>query len=832
MPPSKRRKTNKAGSRSNSRATTPVPPSRPESPVPNNETLNPPLVLASAKRRGVFECDYCHSDISQHCRIRCAHCPDFDLCTECFLTTDHTTAVARLKASHDAKTAVDNLSSSEPQYGGGKKSPGASSWASGSGAINHNDSHGYRVCDSTRYPMFPPPRGIRPARAFGIADTPASNNNNNGTTSTSKVNFSEETLAKDEETKKKEDTAMDIVDSPQKPKKDTENLEGASTPGPLAQDAMQMNLPDDPKLVWTVEEDLRLLDAIEENGLGNWLDISEAISGNGSVGKSPKRCMERYFDDFLGRYGHILPPYTLVAAEDAPAEEKIPGDGGGDGKADVAPLEAAGTPGSVSSGTKDMDPTRLSKRRHSIMVRTNTSTSNQSLNRFNKILKPAPTDSLPEYQVVLKAFPNPLVPKREIPVVRGQEVLRDQSARAEHAFVKLISTQKEDEAAATRKLWKETKLNTPGGPTVLPERPDDVVQAPGSQLAGFMPRRGDFDIEYENDAEQALADMEFLPGESDADKLLKLQVLQIYNEKLREREKRKAFIVERRLHDYRHNQKVDESLPRDERDLVRRMRLVERFHDPDEHKKFLEDVLKAKALRKEIAKLQMYRRIGITSEVEAERYELDKARRIFHKTAVLKEAALQGEDKIASTAASGDTTATASGGTPGKKAEPPAEEKTLLWKGYNYNNRDRRRSLGSQDGANAGSDIVQMQESSKEATGEESKEGAASSDSKETSSTGNNTGSQGFAIETMEGFKFLTRKEVELCRRLELPPKLYTEVKKVLIHESFNMGLVDSDDSVSRRTIVQIDVEKKGAVVDFFVRAGWLKGTSSVSSST
>jgi hypothetical protein len=34
------------------------------------------LILTSEKRRGIYECDYCHSDISQLPRIRCAVCSD------------------------------------------------------------------------------------------------------------------------------------------------------------------------------------------------------------------------------------------------------------------------------------------------------------------------------------------------------------------------------------------------------------------------------------------------------------------------------------------------------------------------------------------------------------------------------------------------------------------------------------------------------------------------------------------------------------------------------------------------------------------------------------
>ena len=54
----------------------------------------------------------------------------------------------------------------------------------------------------------------------------------------------------------------------------------------------------------------------------------------------------------------------------------------------------------------------------------------------------------------------------------------------------------------------------------------------------------------------------------------------------------------------------DQLRPLDERDMVSRMRLFARFHTPKEHETFIQDLLKAKRLRKDIAKLQMCRRMG------------------------------------------------------------------------------------------------------------------------------------------------------------------------------------------------------------------------------
>jgi len=69
----------------------------------------------------------------------------------------------------------------------------------------------------------------------------------------------------------------------------------------------------------------------------------------------------------------------------------------------------------------------------------------------------------------------------------------------------------------------------------------------------------------------------------------------------------------------------------------------------------------------------------------------------------------------------------------------------------------------------------------------------------------------------------LSRKELALCERQKIYPVQYLEIKKVLIHESLVNGLLDKDSSnSSKRTIVKIDVERRGNVIEFLVRAGWI----------
>lgn len=59
------------------------------------------------------------------------------------------------------------------------------------------------------------------------------------------------------------------------------------------------------------------------------------------------------------------------------------------------------------------------------------------------------------------------------------------------------------------------------------------------EIVGFWPKRNEFDTEYFNEAEIEVAELEFLDDDTDEDREMKLKVLEIYNMRLAEREKRK-----------------------------------------------------------------------------------------------------------------------------------------------------------------------------------------------------------------------------------------------------------------------------------------------------
>ena len=60
-----------------------------------------------------------------------------------------------------------------------------------------------------------------------------------------------------------------------------------------------------------------------------------------------------------------------------------------------------------------------------------------------------------------------------------------------------------------------------------------------AEISGYMPLRHEFAVEWDDDAELILADMEFKDDDPDRDQ--KLKILSIYNAKLDERASRKQF---------------------------------------------------------------------------------------------------------------------------------------------------------------------------------------------------------------------------------------------------------------------------------------------------
>ncbi|KAL7465350.1 hypothetical protein ACHAXS_005675 [Conticribra weissflogii] len=819
-----------------------------KTPGPSNTPARP-LVLLGDKPRGLYECDYCRADLTRAPRIRCATCPDFDLCLDCFATADHERIGREKRAWVDGKLELSGGRGGVADNDLGTYVDGE--WIS---FFRHRPDHGYVVADSARFALFPSSRSVCAVPVAAQSECEGEGESEGegeregeGVTCGSVAGISK---AGDEQDMSREISAGKATsteprhskdraipsdeDAVPKDGNDGEDDDDLPDPKPAPQPKFEYHLLHEPKQSsnrWTAEEDLRLLDAILTCGLGNWPDIAEHVSGGGGGGdgtgaggegtapsssagatgstssalgvKTEKKCMERYLDDFLGRYGHILPPYTLVP---------VPVEDSSDGNVDANDDDGQGT------DTAAIPTDRKRRRRPSndddIDDDVDDATSSTRKKQNYRIL---PTEHLEGYDAL---WPNPYIPPNT-GSKRGDPVGRDLWYKSEQDYIKTLSkagSRIDAEQIKAEFLERRAKNIAGYEAKVLPPRMEDIRTMPGCELAGYMPRRGDFDMEWDNDAEKMIADMEFSPDDSPEDQELKLEVIRIFNTKLDERERRKKFILDWNLLNYREHQAKMWALPPDERHLVHRMRMFARFHAREEHEALVQKILEAKRLRKEIAKLQMYRRMGIRSLADAEKFELDKVRREYHIAEWRKkEAEKKKADADAARAAKENAEGASVLKSGGSGAEmilgTGANRSMAIWKQYQADDsvRKSKRKLDCQNVNASEADTTSPEKSMQTQNSTVAADFGVQSKS-----------SQKFVIKDNPGYELLSSKEVALCKRLQLLPRDYLSVKKVLILEALSGGLYNPKLSKSKGTLATIDIDQRENVIDFVMKAGWI----------
>ena len=379
---------------------------------------------------------------------------------------------------------------------------------------------------------------------------------------------------------------------------------------------------------------------------------------------------------------------------------------------------------------------------------------------------------------------------------------------------------------------------------VLPPRLDDVAKMDGHELAGYMPRRGDFDVEWSNDAEKLISEIEFTSEDTREEKELKLRVLGIFNKRVDEREERKRVVVEHGLLNYKANQERMWLMDPDERHLEQRMRLFARYHSREEHDAFVRKTLEAKRLRKEIAKLETYQRMGIKRLSDCERYELDKSRRVLHRDAWLKKEKEKKKGRKAGDAAAGAAEEkkallrpSVAAFLPGKRSARPSAE---IWKEFapTIPPEDGGGVPGLPGAANGGTAGAPPENgpakppASQDAVptdrdGDRKPAAAVVEPTKPQPGDGKMPGAEPrppgdrFVIKDKPGFDLLSKKEIGVCKRHRLLPMEYVSVKRALIADAVSKGIVDPR-MPSNQSLFKVDVSSKEGVVDFVLSSGWV----------
>lgn len=338
------------------------------------------------------------------------------------------------------------------------------------------------------------------------------------------------------------------------------------------------------------------------------------------------------------------------------------------------------------------------------------------------------------------------------------------------------------------------------------------------EACGWMPLRGDFTYEWDQDAEEIIADMELLHEDSPEEAEMKLRVLQIYSAKLDERAFRKEFVVSRNLLDFKAAAAADKKRPREERDLSHRLRPFLRFHSDGDHRRLLADLAEDRALRHKVDKLRYARALGAFTLEDAHRVTASLPASVLSPSV----ASVKADAAAAAAATAAPTAAPPPPGRRGKKSVAAL-------------------SAAGSPAARAAATAAAATAAAAAATGAGSN-GGGGTDRKGTIGNGSavdgvNGGGSGAGgaggggsgrarsaaapldVRQMAGADLLSRTELDLVVAVKVSPHQYLLVKEALVREAARVGFVRKKDA---KLLVRLEPVKVNKLYDYIAGAGWI----------
>lgn len=281
-------------------------------------------------------------------------------------------------------------------------------------------------------------------------------------------------------------------------------------------------------------------------------------------------------------------------------------------------------------------------------------------------------------------------------------------------------------------------------------------------LSGYNSKRGEFDIEYDNDAEQVLAEMEFLDTDTEAEREMKLQVLRIYSKRLDERKRRKDFILERNL---LCPNPFEKYLSPEELQICQQYKVFTRFHSKEEHEELLKTIIKEHRLAKRIQDLKEARIAGCVTAAEAYQFI---------------------EQNRTKEAEQGDCKESGQIGTSGKTSQRPNFSKVELGSSPRGIHKDTTTSFpGIKDAPAAIQDIARTLEE--------------------------------WDISDFDGAELLSESEIKLCNEIRMLPPHYLNITRIMQLEISNGRVTKKSDAYP---LFKFSPSKIDRIYDMLVEKG------------
>ncbi|KDQ55691.1 hypothetical protein JAAARDRAFT_48581 [Jaapia argillacea MUCL 33604] len=282
-----------------------------------------------------------------------------------------------------------------------------------------------------------------------------------------------------------------------------------------------------------------------------------------------------------------------------------------------------------------------------------------------------------------------------------------------------------------------------------------------------------------------------LPFETPDSVAFKLTLIEMYMQRVAKRHEAKAIMFDRGLLENKKMQAADKKRPKEERDIVNRLRPFAKLQTAQDYEEFVTDILYEHLLRKRIQELQLYRRLGLRTAADIEQYDLDLAKRAKAKEDYSK--GYYSSERLQQLRA---VSGRGSSGPDPRRASVMSEDRR---------SRSREPTPGRQ---------VSAQQPSASGTGPPQVRKMPAP----------------LNLANSPSLHLLTPAEQTLCSQLRILPKPYLVIKETLVREYARRG--GKLRRREARDLVKIDVNKTSRVWDFLVQAGYLRINQEPSTST
>ncbi len=279
---------------------------------------------------------------------------------------------------------------------------------------------------------------------------------------------------------------------------------------------------------WSADEELRLLEGLEMYGPGNFHTVAEYVGT-----KSKIKCEQHYLEVYLDAVDTApLPNPERMTVDMKVVMSAIPL---GTPRSAVVAREMALT----AAAAANLNPAlaRLAQTRSKVSHSGGTDTETA-----DTISKP----SSDEYSVQITSGHDVVTASPQSPTAQPGKWLSEQKAPLSGKSFGDSSTDKRSEASPILTAAKATTSTALAEEDVQSIRVSPSGRPRKGDIAGYMPKRQDYDVEpYQNDAESLIADMYITEEDTAEERELKLRILEIYSLWLDERARCKAIVEER-----------------------------------------------------------------------------------------------------------------------------------------------------------------------------------------------------------------------------------------------------------------------------------------------